>query len=472
MPDGAGNLNELPGENCADMSIELNMNPIIIPSGSFRVNKSNHEALIAHLGTCVGVSIVDRQAGVGGLYHILLPETLSGIDDPSDDTYARSGMPKFLSTLIESGCRPHHMEATLAGGALIGNISNLDLSLDVGGRILEIVHGLLTEASIRIINSECGGCYGRKLVLNCRTLDCSIEPSFPAAQGKVAPIRHPNARELERTIAQIKPIPQVVLTIMRMIHSKDYNSKDIAKEVQKDQVLSARVINICNSTFVSPRQEIRSVNQALVMLGERFIAQIILSLYLSNFLNGYNQGYSMAMGGLYHHSISAAVVGERIARLTNKTDPDIAYLAGLTHDIGKVVLDQYVAPALPHFYRMIYQDGMDLLTAEKSILGITHTEVGGRLAELWALPPYLLDTIAYHSRPENARCDKILTYTIYLANLLNVRFCVGSALESIGVEDLSACLSHLGINMTRLNRLISQFSGEQGIQAEDSALQF
>jgi hypothetical protein len=127
-----------------------------------------------------------------------------------------------------------------------------------------------------------------------------------------------------------------------------------------------------------------------------------------------------------------------------------------------------VAPALPHFYRKIYLDGMDLLAAEKSILGITHTEVGGRLAELWSLPPYLLDTIAYHSQPENARYDKTLTYTVNLANLLNVRFCVGSALESIGIEDLGTCISHLGIDSICLNRLIAQFSGEQGMLGEES----
>jgi putative nucleotidyltransferase with HDIG domain len=360
------------------------------------------------------------------------------------------------------------MEATLAGGALFGKISNLDLSLDVGGRIVEIVRRMLAEASIQVKSSECGGCYGRKLALNCETLNCRIEPSFPASQGKVEPIRRPDSRELDRAIAQIKPIPQVVLTIMRMIRSKDYSSQDIAREMQKDQVISARVINICNSTLVSPLKEIRSINQALVMLGERFIAQIILSLYLGNFLNGYNQGYSMAMGGLYHHSISAAVIGERIARITHKTDPEMAYLAGLTHDIGKVVLDQYVAPALPHFYRKIYQDGMDLLAAEKSILGITHTEVGERLAELWSLPPYLRDTITYHSRPEDARHDKTLTYTVNLANLLNVRFCVGSVLENIGIEDLGACLSHLGIDSVYLNRLIAQFSGEQSPLGDES----
>jgi putative nucleotidyltransferase with HDIG domain len=444
------------------------MNPTIVPSGSFKVLKSENASLAAYLGTCVGVGIVDRKAGVGGLYHILLPETVSGIEDPEEDTYARTGMPRFLKTLLDAGCRPAHMEATLAGGALIGSITDLDLNLDIGGRITEIVQRILADASIAVKASECGGCYGRRLTLDCRTLECQIEPSLPSGAGYAAPVKQLTSKELDHAISRIKPIPQVVLSIMRMIRSRDYSARAIAKEMEKDQVISAKVIHVCNSAFVSPSREIHSVSQALVMLGERFISHIILSLYLSSFLNGYNQGYSMAAGGLYHHSISTAVIAERIARLTQKADPDLAYLAGLTHDIGKVVLDQYVGPALPHFYRKIQTGTMDLLTAEKSILGITHPEVGARLAELWELPSFLMDTIAYHGTPDYAQNDRTLTYIVNLANLLNIRFCVGSALEGIGIENMKACFTHLGIDSIAMHRLIAQFSGENGIVSQAS----
>jgi putative nucleotidyltransferase with HDIG domain len=439
----------------------------IVPSGSFRVLKSENASLLAYLGTCVGVVIVDRKAGIGGLYHVLLPETASGIENPEDDAYARTGMPKFLKALMDAGCRPEHMEATLAGGALIGRITHLDLNLDIGGRILEIVQRMLADASIKIKNSECGGCYGRHLTLNCRTLVCRIEPSTPSGSVELKPVKQLTSAELDQAIARIKPIPQVVLTIMRMIRSNDYSAKEIAREMQKDQVISAKVINICNSAFVSPSREIQSVNQALVMLGERFVSHIILSLYLGSFLHGYNQGYSMSLGGLYHHSISTAVIAERIARLTKTIDPDLAYLAGLTHDIGKVVLDQYVGPARPHFYRKMNMGSMDLLTAEKTILGFTHCEAGTRLAELWSLPSFLVDTIAHHGKPENAQNDPTLTYAIHLANLLNVRFCVGAALEGIGIEDMEGCLDHLGISSDSLQWLISKFSGEHGVAPGD-----
>ena len=437
------------------------MKTTIVPSGSFKIQKAENHLLVAYLGTCVGVAIVDRKAGVGGLYHILLPQTLSGIEDPEDDAYACTGMPRFIQALLDSGCSPENMEATMAGGALIGSITSLDLDLDIGGRTAEIVQSMLADASIAVKGFEYGGCYGRRLTLNCQTLRSIIEPSIPASTGPLVPVRKPTSKELDQAITRIKPIPQVVLTIMRMIRSNEYSSKDIAREMQKDQVISARVINICNSSYVSPLKEIQSVNHALLMLGERFVSHIILSVYLSSFFSGYNQGYSMAVGGLYHHSISTAVIAERIARLTKKTDPDIAYLAGLTHDIGKVVLDQYVGPSRPHFYREIQTGNMDLLTAEQTFLGITHTEVGARLAELWSLPSFLMDTIAYHGRPERAETDPTLTYTVNLANLLNVRFCVGSALEGIGIEDIETCLAHLNIDSISLNRLIALFSGQQ-----------
>ena len=94
-----------------------------VASGSFEVLKSRHQVLEAFLGTCVGVGIVDKKAGVGGLYHILLPEHTADNEPISHETYANTGMPRFVQALCEAGGDPGAMEATLAGGALMGTIS-------------------------------------------------------------------------------------------------------------------------------------------------------------------------------------------------------------------------------------------------------------------------------------------------------------------------------------------------------------
>ena len=104
-----------------------------VGAGSYRVSDRCSETLDAVLATCVGVVIVDRSAGVGGLYHILLPEQTWEGSAMDPEICASSGLPLFLEALQARGCTVANMEATLAGGALFGDISKTDLDLDLGG---------------------------------------------------------------------------------------------------------------------------------------------------------------------------------------------------------------------------------------------------------------------------------------------------------------------------------------------------
>jgi putative nucleotidyltransferase with HDIG domain len=207
---------------------------------------------------------------------------------------------------------------------------------------------------------------------------------------------------------------------------------------------------------VSPKEEIKSIDQAIVMLGGRLVGQLILSSAMEHFFSGCHLGYSMSKGGLYHHAVSTAIVSEQISRLTHKCEPDVAYTAGLLHDIGKVLLDQYVASALPLFYRKVFAEGEELLDVERSQLGVSHTEAGARLAELWRFPLSLQDVIAHHTHPEFAQHDKMLTHLVYLANVLVSRFDAGYELDRLGTDSLAQGLPNLGLQAESLTELIAQ----------------
>jgi putative nucleotidyltransferase with HDIG domain len=139
------------------------------------------------------------------------------------------------------------------------------------------------------------------------------------------------------------------------------------------------------------------------------------------------------------------MVAEELAKFTGKAPPDIAYTAGLLHDIGKVVLDQYITSIYPFFYRRTQIDGVELCEVEGEKLGITHTEAGELLAENWSLPHNLKNTIRHHHYPEKATIDPELTHLVYLADLLMSRFQVGQELDCLNMENLSARLQKLGL---------------------------
>jgi len=119
--------------------------------------------------------------------------------------------------------------------------------------------------------------------------------------------------------------------------------------------------------------------------------------------------------------------------------PTLAYTAGLLHDIGKVVLDQYIASASPLF-NSVMQKEIDFLELENKHLKVNHTEVGSKLAIKWCFPESLVDTILHHHYPENGTQNPELTHMVYIADLLMARFQAGLELEQLDTDRLSSRL--------------------------------
>ncbi len=199
----------------------------------------------------------------------------------------------------------------------------------------------------------------------------------------------------------------------------------MAQEIRQDQVISARVLKLCNSAFFGLRTKMESIDRALVLVGEKRFLQLIISLSLKDFFPQAEQGYSLSKGGLYKHALGTAVYAETLAQFTKKVSADVAYTGGLLHDIGKALLGQYITPAYPFFYQRIQVDGAELIAVERDAFGVSHTEIGAQLAEHWSLPESLVDTIGYHHQPEQATANPELTHLVYLTDLIMSRFLMG-----------------------------------------------
>ena len=428
------------------MKTIASMPKLQVGSGSYVVADKTPQILEAHLGTCVGVTLCDRHANVGGLIHLLLPEPTGMQKDWQPVLYAATGLPLFLQALGDAGASKGNLKAFVAGGALIGPLSDEDLILNIGGRTTEIVEEILYREGISISKNETGGYFGCRLTLNTETWETRVEPSgISTTPIEKTYCQKPALEQIEDTVERVRPIPQVALKIIRMIHDDNYSMRHIAEEVRLDQIISAKVIRLCNSAFFAARVKVDTLDGALIMIGEKKLMQWVVSASLKDFFPETEQGYSLCKGGLYRHALGTAMVSERLAEITGKASGGLAYTAGLLHDIGKVVLDQYLTPAYPLFYHRTQIDGNSLIEIESDVLGITHTEAGGKLAERWSLPETLGDVIQHHHHPEQACVSPELTHLIYLADLLMSRFAVGNELERMNTNQLTSRLQKLDL---------------------------
>jgi putative nucleotidyltransferase with HDIG domain len=431
------------------------MQHLHISAGSFHVASLEPVVLEAYLGTCVGVALFDPDAGVGGLAHFLLPEPVSLDHAWQPEKYAASGMPIFLEALYKAGARPTGLRATLAGGALVGPVDDMDLNLDIGGRTAETAERILRAEGIRIEHVETGGFFACCIRMDLQDGTCRIEPSGVAGVDAARAVRLPAQGEIDRAVERLQPVPQAALKIMRLIDEEEYDTRILSAELRRDQVLSARTLQLANSVMFATRSRIESIDHALMFLGVNLFMKFVVTAAVEAFYAQSESGYSLVRGGLYHHAAGTGLVTECLARLTHTAKPGQAYAAGLLHDIGKVVLDQFVAGAAPLFYRrLIEEKAPDFTQAEQAVFGTTHTEVGHRLAQRWGFPESLAEAIHCHHCPEQGDAHVELDHLVFLANLIMARFHCGLELEAQGGGRLAPRLEAIGLAIDRLPAII------------------
>ena len=426
-----------------------------VAAGQVKAGSAQNLIYQAYLGTCLGVALYDRTTRIGGLIHILLPEPPGFAGPDFQEKYASTGIPLLINQLTALGANKEHLKASIAGGALVGPVSRQDMNLDIGGRSLDIAQAILKAHRIDIVKSETGGFFTCTLELDMTTGNTVIKPAWEDTTKSDTRFPKPTLNSIVRTIGELKPIPQTALKIFRMFHSGQSNIEEITDELAKDQVLSGQTLKLCNSALFSGRIKIDTLKDAVLLLGEEILIKSVITAAVNTY---YRQtgtsGYSLCKGGLFFHAVGVAATAEKIAETCDTDNAKIAYIGGLLHDIGKVVLDQYVADSSPLFFRKLSQNDINFTDAEKKILGITHSEAGALLAKEWRFSKGLTEIIQFHHHPEKTTHNKKLGFIIYLADLLMEKFNAGFDLEKMQTASLQAALKGLGLSMADLPGLI------------------
>jgi putative nucleotidyltransferase with HDIG domain len=340
-------------------------------------------------------------------------------------------------------------------------VSLTDLRLDIGGRIAETAQHILQNKKIPIRQIEVGGCSSCCISLDLTTWETTIKPfAIPTPKTAADNFSRPTAEQLEQVIEELLPIPQTALKIIRMINDDSYSFGEVSREILQDQVLSARIIKMCNSVSIDPGMKVDSIKKALLRIGEKNLLLPALSFSLQNFITHAMQGYSLCKGGIFHHSVRTAGISGKLAAITGKVHPEQAYTAGLLHDIGKVILDQYAYSTYPLLYRQLQIQGNNLASYEKTLFGIAHTEAGYLLACRWGMPECICETILHHHEPHEVKDNRCLTHLVYVADLISSRSLNGHHLDKMDTAHLHSSLEVIDFNTASLPMLLNGASSK------------
>jgi len=223
--------------------------------------------------------------------------------------------------------------------------------------------------------------------------------------------------KLIQKIEQIPTIPMVSQRIMEIAGDEEAPFKDFVRIIEKDQALAAKILRVANSAFYGFLSSVSSLEHALVILGINEVKSIVLGCSVYNF---FSQSESDAFNRtrFWKHAIICSQVARLLGIHFNTRNDDSLFLAGLIHDIGKVVLDQYFHEDFVQIIEHISLTKTTFSKAEKKILGTTHCQIGAKLLKQWRFPDEVIMQILYHHAPWHDKNYGTNTIIIYLANVL------------------------------------------------------
>jgi len=261
-------------------------------------------------------------------------------------------------------------------------------------------------------------------------------------------------------------LPEILVRLLEACDNEATPLTQVASLIDKDPSLSYKVLQLVNSAYFGLKTTYSGVDQAVVYLGANSVKNMAVTAAVHQVFNNeqFNNLNYFNIHSFWHHCLKCASLSRRIAEHTGQANPDDAYLGGLLHDLGKLVL----VSAYPEQYESVIAESQqqDLLEAEQNHIGATHSEIGSWLVADWNLNSLIGDAISYHHEaPDRVKGAFPLVKIVYAANQLSKDGDQKAALE---VTDLLLDLGGEELNqiIDEANEEILQISSELGIVVE------
>ncbi|MHC4813977.1 MAG: HDOD domain-containing protein [Planctomycetota bacterium] len=193
---------------------------------------------------------------------------------------------------------------------------------------------------------------------------------------------------------QIPPLPEVIVRVLALLNEPETQPDELEAILSYDHVLVARLLAMVNSPFYGMRREVRTIKEAIIVLGYQNLRSMVMITSTSQFMRQDFECYGHDEKGLWRHSVSVAAGTRELATLLGEDQGlcEELFVAALLHDIGKMVLSKYLSQTPLEQIR-----GYRLITeAEKALVGVTHVEAGDLIAGKWNLSPVIHSVIANH----------------------------------------------------------------------------
>lgn len=269
------------------------------------------------------------------------------------------------------------------------------------------------------------------------------------------------AEDLEKIIMKtcdLPAMPAVAEKVIRLVSDPNTTAMQLQRVIIVDQALTARILKIANSVFYGSMRKVQTVSDAVIVMGFNTLRSIVLT---ASSIDMYKR-FGLTEKMLWEHSLGAAISAGLIAREIRLENREEAFLGGLLHDVGKVVMNNSDPQRYSMVMEKVYNDHLSFRAAEQEVYGFTHSDVGAMVIRKWKLSENLEIAIRQQNNPKWVGTDpylKRLTASVNLANQFCLKLGIGhrQPVADLPLEKEEA-FEILHMNAARLPGLLEQAS--------------
>jgi len=273
------------------------------------------------------------------------------------------------------------------------------------------------------------------------------------------------AETIVQRVGDLPTLPAIHAQIVALGNSASAEAADLQRVIEVDPVLASKLIGLVNSAFYGLSVEIVSIERAVMILGFKGVVQLALSTALVDlFVDEGDGGFDYA--AFWDHSIATAVAARRIAKASSHAGPEEALLAGLVHDLGRLVN----ARALPDESReaatQARDEGRHLFLIERSRLGFDHADTGRALVSDWGLPAAVTAAVGDHHEPSREGTPAPMTAVVHLAEIVAAAAGIGDEGDGFVPPLDPRAWDTLGLTLRDLGPLLDGLDAESALLRE------
>ncbi len=230
----------------------------------------------------------------------------------------------------------------------------------------------------------------------------------------------PDILNIVNQIHSLPTLPTIVENVITLIDDPKTSSDSLAKTISSDAPIVSKILKLVNSAYYGLPRKISTLTQATVLLGFNTIKNLVLTASVFAIFNHKNNGNSLSFDRekFWEHSLGCAVASKVLSKKICLGLPEEGFIAGLVHDIGKIVIDEFLHQDFIEILNKIKNNNVSIREAENEVLGVDHTQIGKWLCDKWNFPLHIQDSVEYHHSLKFCRDNRKMAAIIHVADAI------------------------------------------------------